>query len=500
MSTITRLADKELRFIIREFVELHDLLRLAKAEARSATQIEAQRLLRLLERGLRKEERVEYHAAKNFIRLRKAIVRARFGLYLQQDQQISELIRQAMIYDNTLKKLSAKGGDIEKKLKAITAHPTSETLQELQAVLEEGLSADRSFEAVINQLIAVVKEHKTTKSALLLEQSHQSLALLNYKSSLILFDIEKVIAIIKQDSRMMAQAYSEQGRPLVRKNQLSFAKRYSRQRDASFQQITSYRPADGIGGSFEGPPKLDVVEDKIMKQAIIGYCDFNNRFAQTHFFCGAWELFRIAAKPGYGSLMFELALSYASQFHKPVVIDRGDMADGGVTIPARKMLQYFDLQRRDVLKYPAALAKYPELIGYSKENSVTVFGTKGTFYSSTFDRYGLPIRMTEEMRHQRLLEAVSLGYYPQRLLEVMQRSYQEKEGGRAREVVGGLASLDKAYYYDGKKGLLIHLLAKWKTAGELSGLPGYGATAGRHTSTIYNAGYAFFQSFSEKKF
>ena len=126
MSTITRLADKELRFIIREFVELHDLLRLAKAEARSATQIEAQRLLRLLERGLRKEERVEYHAAKNFIRLRKAIVRARFGLYLQQDQQISELIRQAMIYDNTLKKLSAKGGDIEKKLKAITAHPTSE--------------------------------------------------------------------------------------------------------------------------------------------------------------------------------------------------------------------------------------------------------------------------------------------------------------------------------------------------------------------------------------
>ena len=65
--------------------------------------------------------------------------------------------------------------------------------------------------------------------------------------------------------------------------------------------------------------------------------------------------------------------------------------------------------------------------------------------------------------------------------------------------MGGLASLDKAYYYDGKKGVLQLLMDRWNTAGELSGIPGYGFTATYSIFDIYAAGYAFFQSFSPKR-
>ena len=68
MSRITRLGQKELRYIIREFAELERLLRLAKKGVAEKAQLESQRILKSLERGLHREERVEYRLARNFLR------------------------------------------------------------------------------------------------------------------------------------------------------------------------------------------------------------------------------------------------------------------------------------------------------------------------------------------------------------------------------------------------------------------------------------------------
>ena len=76
MPNILRLAEKELRFIIREFIELENLLKLAKEEGLARSQQEAQRLLVSLKKGLRKEERVEYHAARRFLKLQKIYEKA----------------------------------------------------------------------------------------------------------------------------------------------------------------------------------------------------------------------------------------------------------------------------------------------------------------------------------------------------------------------------------------------------------------------------------------
>ncbi|MFH1276096.1 MAG: hypothetical protein ABIH82_03215 [Candidatus Woesearchaeota archaeon] len=492
MVNITRLADKELRYIIREFVELEKLLSLSKKEVKADSSQECQRLLVLLKRGLRKEERVEYRAAKNFTKLRKAVVRARSGTTLQESQRITELIRQADIYDNTLKKLSASGGEIEKKLELIAKNPTIKEMQELQVLLEQAISADRSFDVVISELIQVMQGNKTTRSALLLEETYSSLAMVSHFNALILFDFEKVKKILRDNSRQMQKALGAKGSPLVGKRQKAYHTKFYFSSIKERKEIEAYKSSEG--GYKEGTTyqKLYLIENRIFKEAIIGYCDFDGRFIKTDIFCGSLEFFRVAAKKGYGVLMFELAFSYAATFHRAVVIDRGEGENSGVSKPARKVLEYFDLKRRDVLKYPAMLAKYPELIGYSKESAIEKFGTKGVYYSSTFNRYGFPIEIPEEKQNE-LISQLQFRPKSRRL------SYQEKEGGSKREIVGGLASLDKAYYYDGKKGLLQHLLAKWQTAGELSGLLDFGATSGSYKSAIYNAGYAFFQSFNKNE-
>ncbi|MBI2112551.1 hypothetical protein HYT52_03390 [Candidatus Woesearchaeota archaeon] len=331
MVNITRLAKKELRFIIREFIELERMLKLAK-KGESAVPQECQRLLKLLQKGLRTEERIEYYSARQFFKLRKAIVRAGSGLTIQEGQKITELLRQAVIYDGFLKKLSSRGGEIEEKLSSLVKNPTLREMKELQQVLEEAISADRSFELLIQEIIKTMEGVKTTKSALLLEEMHPRLALLQSGSALILFDLEKVKDIFRMDARAKARAFGEEGRALVRKGQSAFAKRHLAERQAYHLEITAEQPVDGTGGMFDMPKLLTNEQDKIFKTAILGYCEFRNGYSNSDIFCGAMMTYRTAAKRGYGVLLYELAFSFASLNHRAVIGDRSE-----ISTPARKI-------------------------------------------------------------------------------------------------------------------------------------------------------------------
>ncbi|MDO8656312.1 MAG: hypothetical protein Q7K45_03660, partial [Nanoarchaeota archaeon] len=329
---------------------------------------------------------------------------------------------------------------------------------------------------------------------LLLEETHPDLAVVVYGGALILIDITIVKKFLSKSTReyLLAMKPSKN----VEEVPVPFRRKlYLKKIDENTQQITAYQPSSGGGGLFNvggGPEKLTLNQDFLFKNAVIGFCEFKDYFRGRDFFCSSLVIFRIAARKKWGILLFELACSYAASNHKAVVIDRGE-----VSLSARKMLEYFDLKRRDVQKYPAALATYPELIGYTKEEVVNKFGTGGIFYSSTFNRDGFPDGTPEEKQKQ--LRKIVTDMKPRYDWKSNNYSYVSREGDpKHRLVMGGLASLDKAYYYDGKKGLLQLLMNRWNTAGELSGIQGFGYTAGKFAEEIYVAGYAFFQSFVQK--
>ena len=131
---------------------------------------------------------------------------------------------------------------------------------------------------------------------------------------------------------------------------------------------------------------------------------------------------------------------FAATQQSPVIIDRYE-----VSADARKVWSYFDTDRVGVLKYPASLIKYPEAIGFTKEEVIELFGPGNI--GSTFDSYGIPVGIPRDNWEKimtssgRTLRSAEFFY--------KKSSFLEKESNEnTNTVTGELASLDKAYFYD----------------------------------------------------
>ncbi|MBS3174781.1 hypothetical protein J4440_02780 [Candidatus Woesearchaeota archaeon] len=219
---------------------------------------------------------------------------------------------------------------------------------------------------------------------------------------------------------------------------------------------------------FWGEEDLGYLGYRMAETVIIGYCEFKCKHDKETYL-GAWEIFRIAAKKGYGPLMFEIACSFVSQDKSPVIIDRDEVSKG-----ARKILEYFDTNRTDMIKYPGSLIKYPELIGFTREEVIELFGSGPL--GSVFDGYGYPKGIPREKLIKLCKKDLHKHFGGS-------KSYLEREGNKnTNQVLGGLASLDKAYYYDRQKEFMISLIQK-------------GKQDIRYKSDLLKYGHAFFKSF-----
>ncbi len=480
---LTSLEKGELRYLIREFLELHRLLEKAKG---LEVQAEAKNLLKKLEKGMAVEERIEYKQAKNFDRLRKAIIKARSSFSLQEDAEISRLFQQASYSDGVLKRIAARGGEIKKALENVAEKQSSQNLQDLRKLLQEAITADRAFVEIMEELFALAKSHKVLRSELTIQNALPHLALSVYQNVLILFDYTAYSHIYQEELKNLSKLYGQYAEQQVGKWRRN---RLRRKSDAYYQQITAKAPPDSSMGLWsEEAPKLREVEDKLMKKSIVGYAELKGNFEDDQFL-NAWEIYRIAAKKGYGVFLTELVLCYAAEFHKAVVIDRNSVSKA-----AQKAWSSLDLNRRDVLKFPSALRKYHSLLGYSEKDIYDKFGESG-LRSVTFNRFGYPRGCSKE-RMEVFLTSLRERWRkdPSELkLSWMDRMKVTDEFG------GGWASLDKAYYYDGKKNILKELLARGNRVGYYPGKDKISRS--RLLSNIgilYHAGYAFFQSFNEE--
>jgi hypothetical protein len=201
------------------------------------------------------------------------------------------------------------------------------------------------------------------------------------------------------------------------------------------------------------PKQLDFFQCQwIERGVVVGFVNLKPPVNKYHYL-GAFEIYRIAAKKGFGPLLFELVFAFAAKEKRPVIIDRGE-----VSADARKVWERFD-SRSEIIAYPAALRKYPELVGFTGEEVIETFGA-GIYHSATFDRFGLPDAIAGDKRKELMSKAFP--GVPDRLYpRFSSRSYLDDEGKRStNRVVGELAGLDKAFFYDGKVGLYDALLAK----------------------------------------
>ncbi|MBW2965198.1 hypothetical protein KY363_07105 [Candidatus Woesearchaeota archaeon] len=226
------------------------------------------------------------------------------------------------------------------------------------------------------------------------------------------------------------------------------------------------------------PKQLDYMQCQYLESSVVlGFAQLtwpHNRYQ----YLGAYEIFRIAAMKGFGPFLFEMVFSFAAKQHHPVIIDRGE-----VSPDARKVWERFD-SRREIIAYPAALRKYPELVGFTHDEVDQIFGP-GIYHSATFDKYGLP-DATSEAHRKNILSKIHPGA---REWQFHHTSYLENESGRhTNPVTGELASLDKAFYYDGKVKLYDDLISKGETIDTQYA-----------KIRIMEVGLAFFNSFAPKR-
>ncbi len=462
---VEKLERQQLRFILREFAELQELLRKVIQVEQGKNQDIKKAITNILKklRGfiVAGEERIEYRLAQNYAHFRKVILEAKGEFAPYEGGKIMSLLRKADVYNALLEKLGSRGGEIEQALKAARDAPDDKKkLTHAHQCLAEALEADRAFEVVMKELMAETNTIKLLKSRLKPWQQLSRLALLhdNNKGNnvLILYDEDRFHEEMGKATALYNKSTGHDGTT------------DEQEKERAWKEINEYLQTIQYtkGGSMHAEAeKLSYWEAKIADHSIIGYCELKLR--PKPLFLGAYEIFRIAAKSGFGPFLFELVFSFAAQEHHPVIIDRGS-----VTPAARKVWQTFDVERRHIIKYPAALAAHPELVGYGKKEVWALFGS-GPF-GSTFTEEGLPEGTDREK------DAVLRREFP-----LLFRSYLKDEGRTStNKVVGGLASLDKAFYYDGQIAVLNKLMVKGEALDIF------------YRSRITTAGLAFFQQFN----
>ncbi len=447
------LEKRQLRFVIRQFQELKSILN--RTDALEKT--EHRRILGEVSAILRKfrsgffgcEERTEYQSARNFRALEEAFRKVAPELDSKQHQEISKLLGQAQVYNASLEKLASRGGLIEKSLKILQNN--EQNLKLVQQQLHDALAADLSFEAVINELIALSKTIKKfyAKFSGYRETSWALIAI-----------GDRILVLYDQDQFHRESANFDD--LLVRINNPQTRVQARKEEEVEDQKARTI-PDDS--GFFSD--RISYLESRMVDNVILGYCEFSWKYKKEQFL-GAYEIFRIATKPGLGLLFLELILSWASLRHAPAILDRKN------TSPAiRKLWEYIDTEKPQVLKYPAALLKYPLAVGYTKNEAIEVFGP-AVITSSVFDENGFPHGISKD----------NLRQLQEKIGNIRGMSYLQKEKmASTNQVVGGIASLDKAYYYDGEKILLAGLLKK-----------GFKDAKNRWNVVKFkNAGYVFFQ-------
>ena len=85
-----------------------------------------------------------------------------------------------------------------------------------------------------------------------------------FKNTLVLFDIEKAKKIILEESRLRRKAFGQRGVRPERKVRYAF-KRHDRIVGTYNQAITALAPPDPLQGMWDGPKKLDMTADRLMK-------------------------------------------------------------------------------------------------------------------------------------------------------------------------------------------------------------------------------------------
>ena len=425
---------KQFRFIIRQLVELKILLsevRRAKGENGEQLKKEINHLLRKVRSGIfGSEERVEYKSARNFASLSEAFEKVITEISNSDRAMMKKLLDKARVYNADLERLGARGGKIELALREARDNYTNPNLlKNVEHLLEDAIEADLAFESVVDELIDSTKKLKIVKSKFTVYKQLQDLA---------------VVVTTKRDYGMDNPT---PGIKIILYNQVKFHERLHQHNE--FQE----KVRSGIISEDEKNRTPREVKDIAYAffEAMIGYCEISYKFPRERFL-GAYEIFRIVALPGFGPFFFELIFSWASLKHAPVVIDRKDVSPA-----ARKVWSYFDTDRKYIIKYPAALRKYPSLIGFTKEELFELYGPHA-FGASVFDKYGFPEGLSreklEELKSKLTSDPNSLHYF-------RGKSFITKEGKPTTNLaVGGLASLDKAYYYDGEVKILAKLLKK----------------------------------------
>src|SRR3989338_1732928 len=159
---LVRAEERQLRFLIRDFVELQKMLHAVKdAEKKISHQQstvikkEIDEILKSVRGGLfAGEGRIEYKMARNFQHLVEIIAKASVELDYSEYHKISNILQRAHVYNAELEKLGSRGGEIEQSLEQAKNDPANrERLRKTEVLIERALRANRAFEAIVEELL-----------------------------------------------------------------------------------------------------------------------------------------------------------------------------------------------------------------------------------------------------------------------------------------------------------------------------------------------------------
>jgi len=474
----TNILNKDDNYVERIFLELRKLANEVLATEKVDDKIRHGQLAKKINRHLRSffgEERVERGLARNNQKLFATFEELKGELDSEQRRKIFDLLEQVNVFDAKLKVLGARGGKIEKEIAKMIKNPQDASWKDIESSINEALETSQSLESAIKELLKEWKIIRILKSRIPAVQHSHNIALLKEGNKFILFDSRVLDEILEIEKRPHSFKVSEEEKEYW--NNIS-------------KEAGNYHVNRGQGLLGSSQPVNDPITLKFMFEGLLGYAEVEDHNPKTKYL-GALEIARIVAKKGWGPYFFELIFSYASTKHKPVIIDRRS-----VTPAAIKVWEYFDEQRRHIIKYPAALRKYPELVGYSKQEVMEKFGSGSL--GSTFDAEGYPVDMSlGKLRQYRLdaynRDAKDYGIGKKAYEEGVEKikNSRQQEGTYLKkeitnQVIGENASLDKAYYYDG---LIDELKVLIKRSKAYQGW----------SMTISEAGEAYFLSFAPGK-
>jgi len=166
---ILSIEKKQIRFIIRQLVELKDVLN----EVRRTKDASGEKLKKEINNILRKvrsgifgcEERIEYKSARNFASLSEAFEKVYTELSSTDRVTMRKLLDKASVYNANLEKLGARGGKIELALREARDNYTDPNLlKKVETLLEDAIEADLAFESVVKELIDSAQKIKKVKS------------------------------------------------------------------------------------------------------------------------------------------------------------------------------------------------------------------------------------------------------------------------------------------------------------------------------------------------